>query len=98
MTEPRFSSLRDSRAFILEALRAEMSKRADHDDWVERERLAVTIAANEWAQANGLQSITVDDVRRVETLAVGHVDYATKLALYVSELIHDARTVPSNDP
>lgn len=55
-------------------------------DWIERERTTVAVAANEWATSHGGRTVTVEDVERVEVLAVGHVDYARKLALYVAEL------------
>ena len=91
--EPLNDSLIAGRDWIRRALTAEMNYRPDHDDWIERERMAVTVAANEYAQAKGLHTITVDEVERVESLAVGHYDYTNKLALYVSELIHGEREV-----
>lgn len=76
------------RAYIYEALVRAMDDRANHVDWVERERMAVVVAANEWATAHpSSRTVSVMDVERVEVLAVGHVDYATKLALYVAELV-----------
>jgi hypothetical protein len=73
---------------IYKALRAEMDHRAQHEDWVERERAAVATAAREWAAHAGYdRSVTVEDVERIETSAVGHCDYASKLALYVAELV-----------
>lgn len=78
----------DCRDHIHAALTAEMRGRAEHQDWIERERLAVTVAANNWAEAHGLaERVTVDDVEAVEVRAVGHSDYGTKFALYVAELI-----------
>lgn len=77
-------------AAIEAALLAEAEHRNDHDDWVERERLAVASEANRWAVANeGWQTVTVQDVERVEGRAMGHIDYPSKLALYVAELTWD---------
>lgn len=86
-------SLMACHARVMRALLLEAGYRQLHDDWVERERFVVAVAANEYATAHGLATITVDDVERVEHLAIGHVDYATKLALYTSELVHGAREV-----
>lgn len=75
-------------AAIEAALVAEAKLRHDHpDDWIERERSAVAAEANRWATSYGLLTITSEDVERVEGRAVGHIDYARKLALYVAELI-----------
>ncbi len=73
---------------ILQALKDAMGSRRRREDWVEFERLAVAVAANEWAQAHGYERrVTVEDVERIEVSAVGHVDYARKLALYVAEFV-----------
>lgn len=81
---------------LLKALTAEMDRRPSPDQpswhdqsWIANERLALTVAANEWAQSHGRRCLTVQDVERIEGLAVGHVDYASKLALYVMEAICD---------
>jgi hypothetical protein len=84
----RHDSLIRCRDMVRDALLAEAKHRNKHDDWVDRERLAVAIAANNYAQANGLRYVTTPEVEEVESLAVGHVDYADKLAFYVSELVH----------
>lgn len=76
--------------YIHRALVAEMAHRGECSDleWVENERVAVTVAANQWALAHQPSNlVTVKDVERVEGMAVGHVDYARKLALYVTELV-----------
>lgn len=77
--------------FIFDALVRKMQERSDRrvDAWVRAERMAVAVAANRWAEAHGMgRRVTVDDVERVETMAMGHVDYARKLALYVAELLY----------
>lgn len=64
------------------------------DGWAEHERDAMVIAANYYALSNpGLTTITADDIERIEGLAVGHVDYADKIALYVAEMVHGVREV-----
>ena len=70
---------------IHQALVKQMTHRRTDKRWVETERMAVALEANKWATAHGWRTVTVDDVERVEVRAVGHVDYATKLALYVAE-------------
>lgn len=76
------------REHVLSALRTEAEKRPGRDDWEAAERLAVAAAANDWSSANGLGwTVTADQVERVEHLAMGHVDYMSKLALLVAEMI-----------
>lgn len=83
----------ECRDYVRAALRAEQLNRSLANlDWIDAERLAVTMAANEWAQAHGRPTITVDDVKRLEQLAVGHSDYTLKLSLYVSELVCGVRS------
>jgi predicted Ser/Thr protein kinase len=83
-------SIRECRQFVLSALAAKMERRSHDPDWVDNERLTVVIAANNWAETHGYdRTITVADIERIESNAVGHVDYATKLALYVAEFIID---------
>lgn len=82
--------LLEARDHIVTALRDEMDKRptmASNLKWIEKERWAVVYAANDWAQANNFGSITASDVKHLESLAVGHVDYALKLCLYVAERV-----------
>jgi len=74
--------------WIHEALITEMEDRSINDDWVQRERIAVVVAANQWAEIQGLPGrVSLNDVERVEPRAMGHVDYARKLALEVAELL-----------
>lgn len=79
------------RDYVLEAFNREADKRSRwhySQAWAERERTAIAVAANVWADAHGIAArVTVDDVEKLEGRAVGHVDYATKLALYVAESI-----------
>lgn len=82
------------RDYVLAALRDEMTRRGNDLAWIERERDAVAVAANAWAEAQGLPArVTVADVERVESGAIGHSDYGSKLALYVAEII-----VPAERP
>lgn len=76
------------RDYVLDALRAEQLKRKLNDLWIADERMALAVAANEWAAAHGVaRRITVEDVERIEVTALGHVDYSQKIALYVAEFI-----------
>lgn len=85
-----YVAIGDCRQYVLGALTKQMEYRPHALDWVVGERLAVAVAANEWAQAHGYERrITVADVERIEGNAVGHIDYASKLALYVAEFIID---------
>lgn len=73
-------------AAVRETLLSEAEHRREHDDWVQRERFAIVAEVNRQAQAHGWSTITVDQLERIEPLAVGHVDYADKLTLYACEL------------
>lgn len=66
----------------------EKAKDRTSGTWEADERYVVATAANTAAVAYGAPGrVTVDDVKRVEGRAVGHSDYAPKLALYVAELV-----------
>lgn len=74
--------------YVLTALQDEMTRRGNDLTWIDREREAVAAATNAWAEANGFSArVTVADVERIEVRAVGHSDYASKLALYMAETI-----------
>ncbi len=87
MTTDTHRQLMACRDHVYAALIAAARYRHEFSDWEGRERLAVTLAANEWAIAHGMAPITVTDVLDVEQRAVGHSDYAPKLALYVAERV-----------
>jgi hypothetical protein len=55
--------------------------------------MAMCNAANLYALSHDLTVVTVADIAAIEGLAVGHADYADKIALYVSELVHGDRTI-----
>ncbi len=87
----RAQSLLRCRDAILSALLTEAKHRSEHVDWERREREAVALAANQYATNHARKLVTVDEVEHVEPLAMGHVDYASKLALYVAEMVHGLR-------
>lgn len=94
---PGADSVRSCQRHIYDALVSAMSRRGHDLSWIEHERQAVAIAANSWAGAHpGTRTVSVEDVERVETMAVGHIDYGPKLALYVAELVTAGR--PNPDP
>jgi hypothetical protein len=78
--------------FIRKRLNGAIANRNADPDWIDKERLVVALAAQDWARAHGLAyRVTVADVERVEVTAVGHVDYVKKLAIAVAGLLY-ART------
>jgi hypothetical protein len=85
----RHEALMSCRGFVLDALCTEMANRSLCQDlsWIDLERQAVAMAANRWADAHGFRHVTVADIEHIEVGAVGHVDYASKLALYVAEYV-----------
>jgi hypothetical protein len=54
--------------------------------WVPFERKAMWVATNVWRQTNGFPATTEEDIARVEQMAHGHTDYASKFILYCTEL------------
>lgn len=75
---------------IYAALLEEQEWRGQHRDWVERERTAMAVAGNSWAEAQGLaRRLTVADVERLETRALGHSDYSSKVTLYLAEWFYE---------
>jgi hypothetical protein len=90
MSPTEHAGMLAARQHILCRLQAEAKNREpDSLAWIERERFVVAVAANEWADAHGInRSITTADVERIEVRAVGHVDYASKLALYLAEALY----------
>lgn len=55
------------------------------DGWIEFERAEMLRAVN--AERGPHHPVTMADVVRVETQAVGHSDYVSKFALYCAELV-----------
>lgn len=54
--------------------------------WVDYERQQMLAAVNGVRAERGLPPVDMATIARVETQACGHVDYASKYALYCSEL------------
>lgn len=69
-----------------EALRAPRGD-ASYDEWVDRLVAAAALAANTWAVSNDYPQIAVEDVARIDRLAMGHVDYHAKVAIRVAHLV-----------
>lgn len=71
-----------------------MTRRNESPDlsWIDKERMMVVDAANIWAATHApLTTVSSEAVERVEDFACGHVDYASKLALYVAEMVYGVR-------
>lgn len=70
-------------------LRQDLIKLPDGSEecgWVAFERETMHRAVNDVRAENGLDEIPIEPVLRAERLAVGHVDYSEKFALYCAEL------------
>lgn len=57
------------------------------EEWQRYETLAVWRAARDYAQQHGLRVPLLDEVRRASDSAAGHVDYGSKWAYRVAELM-----------
>lgn len=60
--------------------------------WIKFERDVMLEAVNHERSARGLSPINIRNFMMVERLAVGHSDYANKLALYCAQLAVDEIT------
>lgn len=98
MSRRRHDDLLACRSFIFDALHERTKARVSDPHWIANERFAVASAASQWAMGHGYpRVVTVDDVERIEVSAVGHVDYASKLALRVAEfVVYAAATTEGN--
>ncbi|MGE0769866.1 MAG: hypothetical protein AB7L90_25790 [Hyphomicrobiaceae bacterium] len=85
-----FRPSRDPARSIYDAFQAEATHRIQRPwpDCHEAEVAAVWRAARDYAQQHGLRVPTLAEVRRVERSASGHIDYGSKWAHYVSELLY----------
>jgi uncharacterized protein YkwD len=92
--------LRDMMLNVLQTAAKERNKRSKwvnngkhlEPEWVIYERAQLFEAVNQERALRGLPSLTLDDIRRVEYTAEGHIDYASKFALYCAELVLSPRT------
>lgn len=55
--------------------------------WIAAERQLMLASVNRLRLVAGRDSLPVSQIERVERLALGHVDYAHKFALYCAELV-----------
>lgn len=79
---------------LRKVLAKQCKKRSEYKDagWIEDELLAVTSAANVWAEAHDLpRRVTMETVRRIDRSASGHIDWASKLCLRVAESLYYGR-------
>jgi len=84
----------DPARVLYDAFQAEAEKRADRDvdAWIAFEREAVWRVARDYAQQHGLPVPTLAEVKKAEELALGHVDYGSKWAYGVAELLRKPET------
>jgi len=67
--------------------------------WVFHERSAMVTAVNTIRADLGMPAVSADMVKRAEDQAAGHVDYASKFALYCTEIVlGDDRWLPTDAP
>lgn len=57
---------------------------------LERELIVLWVEANEWYNRAPLmyEPVTLDQVRDCDRMAAGHVDWSSKLPLYVAEIVY----------
>jgi hypothetical protein len=65
--------------------------------WIQSELNALLIATNKELANIGKEPVTIEDIRRVELMAQGHIDYRLKVALYCEELVLGHQKVGSDE-
>ena len=85
----QYDAMLACREHLLAALRTETDQRPQRDcpECFNLELAGVLTAANRWADRHGYQPVTAADVTAADQRAVGYVDWASKLCLYVAEHI-----------
>lgn len=87
--KPSIPPLRELAAEMLVALESEQTRRKGKtvDEWNRSEISRMAFEVNAWRHALRRTLFRRSEIERVELLAVGHVDYSSKFALYCAELI-----------
>jgi len=89
-THTELMALRDTMLHTLQEAAKHRDQRpdpiGDELGWVVYEREQMATAINAARTNRGLGPVTLKDVARVEQQACGHVDYASKYALYCAEM------------
>ena len=85
---PRSQPARD----IWDALTSEMSRRTQNGDkWVEKELYAVYRVTTWWSQIRGIRILSTEELRDLETQAMGHSDYAAKWAYAIARRLQELK-------
>jgi hypothetical protein len=72
---------------LLAILSKAQGQRGIRRDWIAFEQQTMLDAVNRMRAERGDQPITLATLLKKERLAVGHVDYSSKFALYCAELV-----------
>ena len=91
-TKDPFQPRHEPARTIYDAFQDEATKRPGRKDWVKAERERVWSVARDYAQQHGLPVPTLAEVERAEQSACGHVDYGSKWAYGVAELLRRPAT------
>lgn len=91
--------LRDALQNVLQTAAKERSKRSemvrfDNESvpaWALYEQGKMLEAVNLALTARNRPPVQLADIQRVERMAMGHVDYASKFALYCTEIVLDGK-------
>lgn len=86
MSEVDFMAVRNMHNSMLRLFESIACERQQDTDWVAAERATMHAAVNAERALRGLDAVSLEKFMRFERMAVGHVDYSTKLALYCAEL------------
>jgi len=65
-----------------------------HGDRTARIHRAVLTEVNDALLSHGRAPVGITTIQRLETTALGHVDYASKFALHLAEFVVDGREGP----
>lgn len=100
MTQQTYRPNREPAKSIYEALAAEMELRGTRTfaAWQAAEGEAVLKAAQLQATRMGVAEPTIEDIRRCETQALGHIDYASQWAYAVADMLQQAASRAGTGP
>lgn len=84
----QFLSIRD---YLINALSVQQAKRSQYagTTWIAAERDLMLRETNECRKGLDKSPLAIEQIMRVERMALGHSDYPKKFALYCAELVLD---------
>lgn len=87
MLTPALDRVPDLQKQLLAILSKAQEQRVIRRDWIAFEQQTMLDAVNRMRAERGRETITLTALLKKESLAVGHIDYSSKFALYCAEMV-----------